>query len=346
MSMDANDLYLDALEALEALENEKAIELANKALALDPEHLDAMGVLSDALMPGPRESTNLANTSKNLAIVRKIVKLSPERTEMWARGAHLMRILGMWEQAIDWWQECRKYGPDEATPIVEQASLLSEMGLYKEAGERLDSIFDENLSVGASQNARIMQLVRMTRKALAQNPNEHFKPWQKGHDGWDVIRVRMNKGPISQNTVFLLTVAPLLLFIILLSGDITGSGIGGLCIVSLVIAATVVTGTRLSNRWYQQLNKPSFNLLRAMDVEASTGKKVIPEDIRISKLYIILLGKTPRAYQERAVKIVEINRKLPANWKPNLPDFDSHKSEDGTFWDVEENPELEGYEEE
>ena len=54
--MDANDLYLDALEALEALENEKAIELANKALALDPEHLDAMGVLSDALMPGPRES--------------------------------------------------------------------------------------------------------------------------------------------------------------------------------------------------------------------------------------------------------------------------------------------------
>ena len=60
---------------------------------------------------------------------------------------------------------------------------------------------------------------------------------QKGHDGWDVIRVRMNKGPISQNTVFLLTVAPLLLFIILLSGDITGSGIGGLCIVSLVIAS-------------------------------------------------------------------------------------------------------------
>ena len=58
--MDANDLYLDALEALEALENEKAIELANKALALDSEHLDAMGVLSDALMPGPRESTNLA----------------------------------------------------------------------------------------------------------------------------------------------------------------------------------------------------------------------------------------------------------------------------------------------
>ena len=87
----------------------------------------------------------------------------------------------------------QKIWSDEA-PIVEQASLLSEMKLYKEAGERLDSIFDENLSVGASQNARIMQLVRMTRKALAQNPND-ISPWQ----GMSVIRVRMNKGPISQN---------------------------------------------------------------------------------------------------------------------------------------------------
>lgn len=344
--MDANDLYLDALEALEAQDKEKAIDLANRALKLDPLHIDAMGVLSDALLPGPRETTTLAQTSKNLALVKKIVKLSPERTDMWARGAHLMRILGMWEEAISWWQDCRLYGPDEATPIVEQASLLSEMGLYKEAGQRLDSIFDENLSVGASQNARIMQLVRMTRKALAQNPDEHFKPWQKGHDGWDVIRVRMNKGPISQNTVFLLTVAPLLLVIILLSGDITASGFGGLCIVSLVIAATVVMGTRISNRWYQQLNKPAFNLLRAMDVESSTGKKVIPEEIRISKLYLILLNKTPRAYQERAMKIVEIGKKLPANWKPNLPDFQSHIIEGIDFDEEVQDPNLEGYEEE
>lgn len=344
--MDANDLYLDALEALEAQEKDQAIDLASQALKLDPQHIDAMGVLSDALLPGPREVTTLAQTSKNLAIVKKIVKLSPERTEMWARGAHLMRILGMWEEAIAWWQECRKYGPDEATPIVEQASLLSEMGLYKEAGQRLDSIFDENLSVGASQNARIMQLVRMTRKALAQNPDEHFKPWQKGHDGWDVIRVRMNKGPISQNTVFLLTVAPLLLVIILLSGDITASGFGGLCIVSLVIAATVVMGTRISNRWYQQLNKPAFNLLRAMDVEASTGKKVIPEEIRISKLYVILLNKTPRAYQERAMKIVEIGKKLPANWKPNMPDFDSHVTDETVLEEDEPDFNLQGYEEE
>ena len=344
--MDANDLYLDALEALEAQEKDQAIDLASQALKLDPQHIDAMGVLSDALLPGPREVTTLAQTSKNLAIVKKIVKLSPERTEMWARGAHLMRILGMWEEAIAWWQECRKYGPDEATPIVEQASLLSEMGLYKEAGQRLDSIFDENLSVGASQNARIMQLVRMTRKALAQNPDEHFKPWQKGHDGWDVIRVRMNKGPISQNTVFLLTVAPLLLVIILLSGDITASGVGGLCIVSLVIAATVVMGTRISNRWYQQLNKPAFNLLRAMDVEASTGKKVIPEEIRISKLYVILLNKTPRAYQERAMKIVEIGKKLPANWKPNMPDFDSHVTDEIVLEEDDPDFNLQGYEEE
>ena len=44
-----------------------------------------MGVLSNALLPGPREPTTLAQTSKNLAVVKKIVKLSPERTDMWAK---------------------------------------------------------------------------------------------------------------------------------------------------------------------------------------------------------------------------------------------------------------------
>ena len=43
--------------------------------------------------------------------------------------------------------------PDEVTPIVEQAAILADMGLYGEASERLQSIFDE---IGKGQFASII----------------------------------------------------------------------------------------------------------------------------------------------------------------------------------------------
>ena len=79
---------------------------------------------------------------------------------------------------------------------------------------------------------------------------------------------------------------------------------------------------------------------------------LIPEDIRISKLHAILLQRTPRAYQERVLKIV-IAHALGRRHMPRLPDFDSHLDElgfiededvdmasfedgdDGTMWESE-----------
>ena len=52
--MTAEAHYLDALEALEADEREKALEHARKAVKLDPEHADAWRVISDASLPGLR----------------------------------------------------------------------------------------------------------------------------------------------------------------------------------------------------------------------------------------------------------------------------------------------------
>ncbi|MGB0283543.1 MAG: hypothetical protein ACPGGI_00705, partial [Candidatus Poseidoniaceae archaeon] len=70
-----------------------------------------------------------------------------------------------------------------------------------------------------------------------------------------------------------------------------------------------------------------------MDVEASTGHVLIPEDIRISKLHAILLQRTPRAYQERVLKIVDRSRAWPKGHLPRLPDFDSHLDELGFIED-------------
>jgi len=93
------------------------------------------------------------------------------------------------------------------------------------------------------------------------------------------------------------------------------------------------------------VNKPGFNLLRALQFEASSGKVVIPNDIRDSKLYMFLFSRHPPAFQQRLEKIIKSNKKLSTNWKFNFPDFDSHLDEIGEI-EVFEETEPESFEEE
>jgi hypothetical protein len=83
----------------------------------------------------------------------------------------------------------------------------------------------------------------------------------------------------------------------------------------------------------QRVNRPGFNLLRAIQFEASSGKVVIPEDIRGSKLYMFLFSRHPPAFQQRLNKIIESDNRLPRNWKMNMPDFESHYDEMGFIED-------------
>ena len=101
-----------------------------------------------------------------------------------------------------------------------------------------------------------------------------------------------------------------------------------------------------TRKLYYRVNKPGFNLLRAIQFEASSAKVVIPEDIRRSKLYLFLLSRHPPAFQQRLETMVESEKKLPKNWKMKLPDFDAHLDEIGYIEDEEEDSELSSYEEE
>jgi hypothetical protein len=133
---------------------------------------------------------------------------------------------------------------------------------------------------------------------------------------------------------------------VLMAPQVFGSGFGGFCLTSLLILFTVILGMRISRRWFQRLNRPAFNLLRAMDFETSTGYVVIPEETRISKLFMFILSRRPPAFQERMLKIVDAGEKLKGDWKPILPDFSSHISEDDEpFWNQDEK-ELTSFEEE
>ena len=58
-----------------------------------------------------------------------------------------------------------------------------------------------------------------------------------------------------------------------------------------------------------------------MDIETTSGKIVITEDIRNSKLYQFLLSNRPPAFRQRLNIIVEANEKLSKQWRPTIPNF-------------------------
>ena len=48
--------------------------------------------------------------------------------------------LGLFEDALHWWQRCREAAPLESVPILEQTTILADLGMYPEARDRLSAI--------------------------------------------------------------------------------------------------------------------------------------------------------------------------------------------------------------
>jgi hypothetical protein len=100
---------------------------------------------------------------------------------------------------------------------------------------------------------------------------------------------------------------------------------------------------RNAKRWFQVFNRPAFNLLRAMNFEAATGFVVMDEEIRTSVLYMYIMQRKPRSWQERMLKIIDKGKPLPNNWRLRMPDFFSHMDDEveetstsEPFWSGEE----------
>lgn len=347
--MSAENHYLDAIEAEENGDLENALEHARLAVKADPEHSNAWWMIVGLLSPDGKYP-DIDQASKALVACNKIIDIDPTRVDAWVKGGRIMvDQLGLYEDALHWWQRCREAAPLESVPIVEQTTILSDLGMYPEARDRLGSLFEENLDIGNSQLARITHLHRTLEMSAQQDPKAHFKPWQKKNGGWTAIKMRANKAPVSENMLFMMTTIPFLMMEVFISRSLFGDGWGGFCLTSLLILVTVIIGMSFTRKLYHRVNRPGFNLLRAIQFEASSGKVVIPEEIRGSKLYMFLYSRHPPAFQQRLDKIIESDKKLPRNWKMNLPDFESHYDEMGFIEDDEvsiENNAPPSYEEE
>ena len=252
--------------------------------------------------------------------------------------------LGMLHDALHWWQDCREIAPREVTPVVEMASILADMGEYAQAQARLQSILDDNMDVGMTQFRKINGLLQLVRAAAAQQEKDIFKPYEKHHDGWEAIRQKMRKPPMSENFIFLITAVPILLLLVVMLQGIGEPSLGTLCLNTLVIFIVIMVCMRNAKRWFQIINRPAFNLLRAMNFEAATGYTVLDEDMRTSVLYMYIMQRKPTAWQERMLKIIDNGKSLPNNWRLRLPNFESHLVE-GVEEEHDDSP-LEPYEEE
>jgi len=343
--MSAENHYLDAIEAEENGELENALEHARLAVKADPEHTNAWWMIVGLLSPDGKYP-DIEQASKALVACNKIIDIDPSRVDAWLKGGRIMvDQLGLYEDALHWWQRCRDAAPLESVPIIEQTTILSDLGLYAEARDRLGSLFEEDLDIANSQLARITHLHKTLEMSAERDPKALFKPWQKKHGGWTAIKMRANKAPVSENMLFMMTTVPFLMMEVFVSRSLFGDGWGGFCLTSLLILVTVIIGMSFTRKLYQRVNRPGFNLLRAIQFEASSGKVVIPEDIRGSKLYMFLYSRHPPAFQQRLNKIIESDNKLPRNWKINMPDFESHYDEMGFIEDADDDTPT-SYEEE
>ena len=78
---------------------------------------------------------------------------------------------------------------------------------------------------------------------------------------------------------------------------------------------------RISRRLLLKLNRPEAFLNRALDVESTSGKVCIPEDVRSSKLYSYVIGKRLPSFQQRIELIEESSEALPSKWSLTVPVF-------------------------
>jgi hypothetical protein len=192
------------------------------------------------------------------------------------------------------------------------------------------------MDVATSQYGRVHQLLGLFNSAIQQDQNQYFKPWEKRHPGWLAIESKMRKPPVSETFIFMLVTVPILFGVVILSNMLAGEGFTAFCLTSIVIFVAVIAGMRFTKNMFRSINRPAFNLLRAMNFESSTGYSIISEEIKTSVLYMYILQRKPIAWQERMLLIVEESTLLPKNWKLELPDFESHLDEIGYIEDGDE----------
>ena len=202
----------------------------------------------------------MAQAAQALSAV-KLCTVDPNRMDMWVRGGRLMADdLGMLH-ALHWWQACRDIAPNDST-VVEMASILADMGEYAKA--RTAPIHPRQQHGRGHDPPKINSLLQLVRAAATQQEREIFKPYERHHDGWQAIQ-QMGKPPMSENFIFLITAVLFFHPHRSPSRNETREFQHRDPLNTLIILIVIMVCMRNAKRWFQIINRPAFNLLRAMN---------------------------------------------------------------------------------
>ena len=324
MAVDVEMLWLEVLDAQDEDDREEMCRLSDDIIEADPTHADAWWMRAKLELPS-EGFPSLVEVSRCLRSCRKVVEFDPDNRRAWWRGGQiLVEELGMLEEALEWWESKRKVSPGDPEPLIEQIAILADLGQYKEAARRLEVL---NNQVGdpmlTDQMLRAARLSTIVRKAALREEKKLFKPWDKDHDGWKDIEFQKNRKPANDQMTFLMMAGPLVMAEVLLwnSFEFSGSQIFPMIGGFLLVLVTVLVGVKWSKALTMKMNRPAFNVVRAVDVEMSSGRKCFPDSWRSGKLYQALLKFRTPAFRDRLEIIVDTDEQLPNSWKPRIPDM-------------------------
>ena len=318
-------LWLDAIETYEGGDKEAALTLAREVVFLDQSHADAWMAGAQWTLPadsrGRQLMPDLAQASKSMSALRRVVELDPDNEQAWRLGGEIMiGHLGMLEHGLEWWEQRKKVAPNDVIPHFEQVSILIRLGYFEEAAECLDSL---ETAVASQPNKSLEARVRRLREIFEEEEGMEkevgFSPQNSKDDSWGLISRMSKKKPITEAYFLIMFVMPIVFLLGSLAMYLFSGMKFGTAIVMLLIIVMYFWISRVSRRLLLKVNRPENFLNRALDFEASSGKVCIPEEVRSSKLYAHVMKTRMPAFKERLGLIEDSGETLTGKWDLTVP---------------------------
>jgi tetratricopeptide (TPR) repeat protein len=316
-------IWLDAMEANEEGNREAALAMAEEVVSLDEGHADAWFAVAQWTLPidsrGKQMMPDMIQASKSMAAIKKTVELDPQNEHAWKIGGEIMvGHLGMLGHGLEWWEGRKGAAPSDVLPYFEQASILIRLGYFEEAGECLE-VLDRIIESQPSKSleARAGRIRGIYEEQSSMEKELGFEPQNSKDDSWDLISRMRKKKPITETYFLLMFVMP----IVFLLGSAAMMVVPSTFVVMLLIIAMYFGIARFSRGLLLKLNRPESFLNRAIDIECSSGKVCVPDDIRGSKLYSYVIKKRTPSFQERLGVIEQSGEPLPMNWSLDVPEL-------------------------
>ena len=314
-------IWLDAMEAIEGGDREAALALAEEVVSLDEGHADAWFGIAQWTLPvdsrGKQMMPDMVQSSKTMTAIRRTVELAPQNEHAWRIGGEIMvGHLGMLEHGLEWWEGRKEAAPSDVLPYFEQVSILIRLGYFEEAGEYLDAL-DRIIESQPSKSleARARRLRGIYEEQGSMEEELGFEPQNSKDESWGLISRMRKKKPITETYFLIMFVMP----IVFLLGSAAMMVIPSTLIVMLLIIAMYFGIARLSRRLLLKLNRPESFLNRAIDIECSSGKVCVPDEIRESKLYSHVIKNRTPSFKERLGVIEQSGEPLPRKWSLEIP---------------------------